>query len=80
MRDILLTQGTVWFLGQASKRFGVGRALAAWRDGCSWIRALGVLTRPGIKKQEEQPHEYEQCELVEKQVRHHNNAPLFGVK
>ena len=74
MRDILLTQGTVGFLGQAGKRFGGVGALAAWRDGCSWMRASGAITRPGIKKQEEQPHEYEQCELGEKQVRHHDNA------
>jgi hypothetical protein len=27
-----------------------------------------AITRPGIKQQEEQPHECDQCELVEKQV------------
>ena len=80
MRDVLLTQGTVWLLGQAGKRFGGSGALAAWRDGCSWMRAVGAITRPSIKKQEEQPHECEQCELVEKQVRHHGNAPHIGVK
>jgi hypothetical protein len=75
MRDVLLTQGTVWFLGQAGKRFGGVGALAAWRDGYSWMRVSGVLARPGIKQQAEQPHECDQCELVEKQVRHHGNAP-----
>jgi hypothetical protein len=49
MRDVLLTQGTVWFLGQAGKRFGVLGARAVWRDGCSWIRAAGAITRPGIR-------------------------------
>jgi hypothetical protein len=44
------------------------------------MRAVGAITRPSIKKQEEQPHECEQCELVEKQVRHHGNAPHIGVK
>jgi hypothetical protein len=56
MRDVLLTQGTVWFLSQAGKRFGGVGALAAWRDGYSWMRVSGVLARPGIKQQEEQPH------------------------
>src|SRR6266567_2427019 len=35
----------------------------------------GAITRPGIQKQEAQPHECDQCELVEKQVRYHGNAP-----
>src|SRR5215510_7285250 len=38
-------------------------------------KATGAITRPGIKQQEEQPHECDQCELVEKQVRHHGDAP-----
>jgi hypothetical protein len=74
-RDVLRTQGTVWFLGQAGKRFGGVGALAAWRDGYSWMRVSGVLARPGLKQQAEQPHACDQCELVEKQVRHHGNAP-----
>src|SRR5215217_9318956 len=41
------------------------------------MRAAGAITRPGIKKQEEQPHECDQCELVEKQMRHHGNAPSY---
>jgi hypothetical protein len=77
MRDVLLTQGTVWFLGQAGEWFGVVGALTAWCDGCSRMRAAGAITRPGIKQQEAQPHECDQCELVEKQVRHHGNAPSY---
>jgi hypothetical protein len=75
MRDVLGTQGTGWFLGQAGKRLGGGGALAAWRAGDSWMWVSGVRTRPGIKKQAEQPHECAPCELVEKPVRRQGNPP-----
>ncbi len=74
-QDVLLTQGTVRFLGQTGKRFGVVGALAAWRDERSWVWTSGEITRPDIQKQEAQSYECDQCKLVEKQVRHHGNAP-----
>jgi hypothetical protein len=64
MRDVLLTQGTGWFLGEAGKRFGGVGALAAWRDGCSWMRGAGAITRPGIKEHDKPPHACDQCELL----------------
>jgi hypothetical protein len=68
MRDILLTQGTVWFLGQAGKRFGVIGSFALGLDGrrCRWYRSLSA--RLGTMQHDEEPHEGQQSELVVKKV------------
>src|SRR5262249_20617466 len=40
----------------------------------SWLWVLGALTWPGRVEPEEEPHEYDQRQLVEKQMRHHGHA------
>jgi 3-methyladenine DNA glycosylase Tag len=41
-------------------------------------RARGVLMWPGIVEHEEEPHECDQRQLVEKKRRHHGHAPSDG--
>jgi hypothetical protein len=65
----------VGLVREACKRCGRGGALAAWRNGRRWTRVSGAITRPGRKEHDKQPHEGNQCKLVEKKMRHHNNAP-----
>jgi hypothetical protein len=77
MQDVLLTQGTVRFLGQTGKRFGVVGALAASREPRQWTLTRWVIAWPGIMEHEKQPHECDQHQLVEKQVWNHRNAPLI---
>ena len=79
MRDVLLTQGTVWFLGQAGKRFGGVGACALGLDGrrCRWYRSLSA--RLGNMQHDEEPHEGQQSELVVKKVRNHDIAPSPGM-
>src|SRR5215510_3815365 len=79
MRDVLVTQGTVWFLGQARKRFGLSRALEVWLDRCGWsLCSSSASARPSIVQQEKQPQQSQQHQLIEKQVRNHGTTPSLG--
>ena len=72
---LFFTQGTIRFCRQACKRFGLSDGSTVWHEGRCWSRASDMITRPDIKEHDKQPHEYDQCELVEKKMRHHGNAP-----
>src|SRR5215475_5157942 len=58
MCGFLLTQGTRGLVRQARKRFGLGGALAARRDGLGWL-CLGrhVAAGPGEVQHDTQPQE-----------------------
>src|SRR4029434_10369752 len=51
--------------------------LTAWDEGRCGRRASDAITRPGIQEHDKQPYECDQCELVEKQMRHHGNVPSY---
>src|SRR5215831_917980 len=65
---LLCTQGAIRFCCQACKQFGLSGVLTAWHEGGCWSRASDASTRPDIKEHDKEPHECDQCELVEKQV------------
>src|SRR6266508_6961261 len=73
MRGFSLTQGTRGLVRQARKRFGLGGALVLGLDWHRWDghASLG----PGDVQHDEEPHENEQSEVGEKQVRDHGIAP-----
>ena len=60
MRDVLLTQGTVWFLGQAGKRFGVVGSCALGLDECRWRWYRSLSARRGNRQHDEEPHEVQE--------------------
>jgi hypothetical protein len=78
---LFVTQGARRFCRQACKRFGLSGGLTAWHEGRCWSRASDAGTRPAIKEHDKEPHECDECELVEKKMRHHGNTPpQIGVK
>src|SRR5437870_5657898 len=68
MRDVMLTQGTVGFLGQAGKRFGVVGSFALGLAGCRCRWYWSLSARLGNRQHDEEPHEGQQSELVVKKV------------
>ena len=75
-RCFLRTQGTMRFVRQAHKRFAVVRAGASgwlgWRDRLA--TGSGVVGPQPIEHEEE-PHQCNEPELVEKEGWYHGNAP-----
>src|SRR5712691_9505822 len=80
MRGFSLAQGAIRPLGPAGKLCGL---LGAWTFGrerrtLSWPRALGALTWLGRVEHEEEPHKYDQRQLVEQKRRHDGDVHAVG--
>jgi hypothetical protein len=75
-----LTQGALRPLGQSGKRFGLLGTCTFGRERLtlSWLWVLGALTWPGRVEHEEEPHECNQRQPVEKKMRHRGHAPSDG--
>src|SRR4029453_954161 len=79
MRRLLLTQGTGGLKGEACKRLGLLGAVTprqAGRGGRSLCRRASA--GPGSVQHDTQPQEAQDCQLVEKQVWHHDTTPSLG--
>jgi hypothetical protein len=79
MRRLLLTQGTGGLKGEACKRLGLLGAVTPRQDGLGW-RSLcrRASAGPGSVQHDTQPQEAQDCQLVEKQVWHHDTTPSLG--
>ena len=65
---LFFTQGAIWLGRQACKWFGLSGVLTPWHVGRRRSRASDAITRPDIKEHNQQPHECNQCERVEKKM------------
>jgi len=74
--SILCTGGTVRFVGQSCKGFGLVGALTVWEDGRGWLRPCRhAWARPGVRPHDKQPQESQDHQLGEKKVW---NRPVSG--
>ena len=74
-RGFLFTQSTGRRVGQPCKRCRVVGALAGWHGLRLGQATGGGGVRPQPAEHEEQPHQSNQHEFIEKQGRDHDHAP-----
>ena len=75
----MLAQGAGWLVAETHKRFGLSRALVpGWLGGGDRLETGAGVIWPQPIEHEEEPHQGDQQEFVEKQGRYHGHAPSDG--
>src|SRR5262245_16631840 len=69
------------FAGEARKRVGGAGTLVRWWQRFGWLLLpSGTLVWPGMMQHDAEPHQGDQHQLVEKEMRDHGKTPLIQVE